>query len=122
MTALSLVGNQDHRSLRRSHERYCCNERLIRGLTVTLPSLRRRGLSFCFIRDCRYPAFFFFFNNPAPPEIYPFPYPPLFRSVCFWECPRRSAKCAKPLSNSPPRMVDTPSDRRYPALTGAYKP
>ena len=34
----------------------------------------------------------------------------------------RAARLTSPSSNSPPRIVPTPSPRRYPSFTGAYRP
>src|SRR2546426_10541126 len=62
--------------------------------------------------------FFFFLNDPAPPEIYPLPLPDALPISCHARralargagSPRRSPRRARP----PPRGLSTPASRRLP--------
>src|SRR2546427_4891275 len=64
-------------------------------ICVYLSEFQSTSSSACFL--------FFFLNNPAPPEFYPFPYPPLSRSPPFRRGPGL-------LFSRPPRTRPAPGD------------
>src|SRR5256885_6549839 len=66
------------------------------GGNVRNETICQRERSLFYIHDYSVTSFFFFFNDPAPPEIYPLPYPPLSRSsrapVSLVSCSNRAAR------------------------------